>query len=120
MSAVFYLFGAIFGGLDAMTGAPPLPASALMFVCPALVAALLVRREDSGIRRWLRFGLRLPQGRRCWWWVPGLGLIPLILVVGYVLTERVGVALQAPTLPWSTLPMLVAVFTVGAVGEELG
>jgi uncharacterized protein len=119
MSAVFYLFGAIFGGLDAMTGAP-LPASALMFVCPALAAALLVRREDGGIRRWLRCGLRLPQGRRCWWWVPALGLMPLILVVGYVLTERVGVALQAPTLPWSTLPMLVAVFTLSAVGEELG
>jgi uncharacterized protein len=119
MGTVFYLFGAVFGGLDAVTGAP-LPASAVMFVCPAIAAALLVRREDGGIRGWLRCGLRLPQGRRSWWWVPALGLMPLILVAGYVLMVRVGVALPPPTLPWSTLPMLAAVFTLGAVGEELG
>lgn len=119
LGLVFYLAGGLFGGLGAVTGAP-LPASALGFVCPALAAALLVRRRPGGIGRWLRSGLRLPRGRRAWWWIPAVGLMPLVLVVSYLVLGWAGADLPAPAVPWSALPLMVAAFLVGAVGEELG
>ena len=119
MGAVFYLVGGVFGGLGGVVGVP-LPASALMFVCPALAAALLLRRGEGGIRCWLRCAVRMPRGRRVWWWLPALGLMPLILLIGYLLVGWAAVAVAPPPIPWSTLPKLVAIFVLVGVGEELG
>jgi uncharacterized protein len=116
---VFYLAGYLFGGLGGVTGAP-LPASALGFVCPVLAAALLLHRRPGGISRWLRKGLRLPRGRRAWWWVPAVVLMPSVLVTAYLVMEWAGAALPPPSVSWSALPLMVAAFLVGAVGEELG
>jgi uncharacterized protein len=119
LGLVFYLAGYLLGGLGAVTGAP-LPASALGFVCPALAAALVLRRRPGGIGRWMRDGLRVPRRPRAWWWVPAIGLMPLVMVVSYLVLEAAGVALPPPAVSWSAFPLMVAAFVVGAIGEELG
>jgi membrane protease YdiL (CAAX protease family) len=119
MGAVFYLLGPRLGDLSAVTGAP-LPASALMFVCPALAAAVLLAREDGGIRRWLRAGLRLPAARRAWWCLPAIGLLPVILVVDHLARSWMGAPLPPSELPWSRLPVLVVAYLVSAACEEWG
>jgi uncharacterized protein len=119
LGLLFYLVGFLFDGLGAVTGAA-LPASALGFVCPALAAALVLRRRPGGVRGWLRNSLRLPRGRRAWWWLPAVGLMPLVLAISYLAMEWSGAALPPPAVSWSALPVMIAAFVVGAIGEELG
>jgi membrane protease YdiL (CAAX protease family) len=109
----FYVVGALFGDLRSV--GLPLPVSALMVVCPTAAAALLLSRRPGGIRCWLRAGLRRPTGRKAWWLLPGVALMPLVLVSACLVA-----GLAVPVVDWSALPQLAVVFVLGAVAEELG
>jgi len=121
LSAVFYLLGPRIGGLSALTGAE-VPGSALMFVCPAIAAVLLVHRQgaDGGVRHWLRASFRRPGAERAAWYAPTVLLLPAIMGVSYLVARCQGIVLPHPRVAWSTAPTLVVVYLVSALCEELG
>ncbi|MER6945381.1 type II CAAX endopeptidase family protein [Nonomuraea sp. NPDC000554] len=116
LAVPFWVVGAFTGNLP---GAPmDLPVSALMFPCPLVAAALLVRREDGpgGARRLLRSAFDVTGLRRRIWLAPTLLLMPAVMFASSWLTSP-------EPLPSTSLPvvlLLFAVFFVSALGEEVG
>ncbi len=115
-----------FWALGALSGIgllPGLPVAALGAFCPAIAAAILVRRESGwgGVVALLRRSFdfdRIPSGL---WYLPALFLIPAITFVTYPLMRLAGIALPDWQLPTLTMIFgLIAAFFVAALGEELG
>lgn len=120
MGAVFYLLGPLIGSLSRFTRAE-VPASALMFVCPGIAAALLVRRGGGSLRRWFAAAVRPPGAAQAAWYVPIVLLAPAILVASYLVMRWTGLPLPAESrIPWLAAPLLAVVYLVPALGEELG
>lgn len=120
MGVVFYLLGPLIGSLSRFTRAE-VPASALMFICPGIAAALLVRRGGGSLRRWFAAALRPPGAAQAAWYVPIVLLAPAILVASYLVMRWTGMPLPAePRVPWLAAPLLAVVYLVPAFCEELG
>ncbi|WP_203984740.1 CPBP family glutamic-type intramembrane protease [Sphaerisporangium rufum] len=119
--------GVPFWALDIVAGPLPwlpmnLPASALQFVSPIVVAALLVHRAEGaiGVRRLLA---RLADHRRITrraWYVPLVLLMPASLTLAYLVMRATGRPLPEPHIPPAAIPLLALAFLVGAVCEEAG
>lgn len=121
LSGTFYLVGFLAGDLP-WIGAR-LPASALMFVCPAVAAVMLVRRRGGrrGLRAWLSAAFRPPRRRQVVWYLVAALLPPLIMVLSYLVMRGAGMPLpESPVIRWSHAPLLAVIFLVSALAEELG
>ncbi|MCG8412774.1 MAG: CPBP family intramembrane metalloprotease [Pseudomonadales bacterium] len=99
-----------------------LPISALMFVCPALVAAFLLYRE-GGITAakgliGQSFDFRKIENRI--WYIPIVATVPLIMVLSYFSMLWLNAPLPEPEFQLVLLPVFFAIFLLSALGEELG
>jgi membrane protease YdiL (CAAX protease family) len=100
---------------------PGLPVAALMVVCPALAASLVVYREQDGhavaalLRRAADAG-RIPP----LWYLPILLLMPCLTLLVYGWMRMAKAPLPEPSVPLTGAAGLFLVFFVSAVGEEVG
>ncbi len=110
------------GTLTSFQLLPALPVSALMFVCPGAVAAILIYRENksAGVKEWLWRAFDFKRVKAKIWYVPIILLMPCIMVLSYGAIRLMGVPLPAPSFSVGTLLALFVAFFIGALGEELG
>ncbi|MDH4280580.1 MAG: CPBP family intramembrane metalloprotease, partial [Acidimicrobiia bacterium] len=102
---------------------PGLPVSSLMIAAPVTAAAILVHRSrgTAGVAALLRrsFDHRRITSRR--WYLPTILLLPLAMLVTYAMMRALGRPLpDSTTIRWRAVPVLLLVFFVGALAEELG
>lgn len=118
LATPFWVIGAFVSGPG---GLPmDLPIGALMFPCPLIAAAILLRRADGPgsasrlLHRVFQIRGALP------WTAASVALMPAIMLVTYALMRATGAPVSGPHTPWLLTPVLMAVFLIGAVGEEAG
>lgn len=101
---------------------PGLPIAALMFVCPAIAALLLVRGESApgGAVALLKRAFDFERIRSKAWYVPILLLNPAIVVSSYAVLRLIGTPVPSPDIQILPTIALFAVFFIAAVGEEVG
>jgi membrane protease YdiL (CAAX protease family) len=120
LAVPFWLLGAL-----AERGLPlrmRLPVSALEFVCPLIAALILVYRGEKlgGTGRLLQRLFDYRRIRTAIWYVPIVFLMPTIYLLSYGVMRLLGRPLPEPHIPLVTIPILISVFFVAAVGEEGG
>ncbi|WP_207911030.1 CPBP family intramembrane glutamic endopeptidase [Paenibacillus albiflavus] len=116
----FWVVGAMTGS---MKGLPMnLPTSALMFVCPAITAAILVYKQDrtEGVKRLLARVLDYKRIKHKIWYIPIIFIIPLIGLLSYAILCMLGLPLSGVHTQWLELPLLFILFFISAAFEELG
>lgn len=116
-SAPFWLLAVATRGQGWFLG---LPASAVMIIVPAGVASVLAAGEGG------RTGLRIlwsgvfdvagVQPR--WWWLVGLGAVPVSALLAWALGARPDAGVDATA--WLLAPVYFVVFFLGAIPEEVG
>ena len=118
LSVPFWLIGAV----TEVRLLPGLPVSALMFVCPALAAAILVYGANgtAGVKTLLRRAFDYNRIGAKIWYAPILLLMPAAMVLTYGLMRLIGSSLPPPEFPVLALPAMLLAFFVAALGEELG
>ncbi|MDD2255376.1 type II CAAX endopeptidase family protein [Methanoculleus sp.] len=117
LSLPFLLFAA-----TPLPGPLNLPVSAFMLVCPALAAAILVRREEGagGVRRLFARVLDYKKIRPVWY-LPIILLMPAIMLLSYGVMLLFGLPLPAdPFVPYLLIPVFVPLFFIAAAFEEAG
>ncbi|MEV6982744.1 CPBP family intramembrane glutamic endopeptidase [Sphaerisporangium sp. NPDC051017] len=113
--AVFYVLGPLLDD-PSRTVLPRLPASALMFVCPAVAAAVLAGGRE-GVRAWLRGAWPRPRAAGTPWYVVSVALMPLVVAVTAM---AAGTGPSGAMIAWGAVPGLIAIFLISAAAEELG
>jgi uncharacterized protein len=101
---------------------PGLPVAALMAVCPAAAAVLLVYKENkaSGVIALLKRSFDYERVRSKIWYLPILLLSPFVAGLSYVVLRWSGSPIPVPQISVPTAIILFFVFFVAALGEELG
>jgi membrane protease YdiL (CAAX protease family) len=101
---------------------PGIPVAALMFVCPATAALILVYAENktAGVTTLLKRSFDYTRIRAKVWYAPVLLLMPGVMVVSYGLMRLMGVSLPTPQFTLLAPFALFVVFFITALGEELG
>lgn len=99
-----------------------LPISALIFLCPAIAAFILVYREErlSGVARLLRRVFDGGSVRPRVWYVPALLLLPALYLLSYALMRLAGVPIPDLRISPLTILVLFALFFFTAACEEIG
>ena len=118
LSVPFWALGE-FAGIEALPG---VPASALMVIVPALVAVGLVGRSD-GVEValwWINAALNTVALRRPIWVLTALLLPPVTFAAAYGVMRLGGYSMPAPETGVVGFVLLVAVFILPALLEELG
>ncbi|MGG0726880.1 CPBP family intramembrane glutamic endopeptidase [Bacillus paramycoides] len=122
-----FAFAIPFWVVGAMTGSMKwlpmnLPTSALMFVCPAITAAILVYKQDrtKGVKRLLARVLDYKRIKLKIWYIPIIFIIPLIGLLSYAILRMLGLPLSGVQTPLLALPLLFILFFISATFEELG
>ncbi len=113
----------VLGGVIGVPLLPGLPVAALMFVCPALAALFVVRRESGSdsAKALLKRAFDYERITAKAWYAPILLLNPAISVSSYaVLRLTGGTPVPVPEIPILATLALCVVFFIGALGEELG
>ncbi|GHO99481.1 CPBP family intramembrane metalloprotease [Reticulibacter mediterranei] len=89
---------------------------------PLIAACLLVARKEppGGIHRLLTRAFDLKRIKSILWYVPIIFLNPLIYGLTYEFMLLLGRPLSQPSIAWGTLPLVMVVLFVEAVGEEVG
>lgn len=125
--ALVFALSVPFVGLGFVAGSIPglpngLPMSALMFVCPAVAAMILVRREDGpgGVKALWRRTFRLDTPGRSRWIAVAFGLPVVVMALAYAGLRLTGVALPLGDAPWAGVPVFFVLYFVSAAGEEAG
>jgi membrane protease YdiL (CAAX protease family) len=117
LSIPFWLYGA-FVSTQLLPG---LPVSALMAICPGVVAGILVFRSggpgllSSFLRRIGDFGRMRP-----WAWLVSLGTMPVVMVLSAAILVLMGKVLPPFEIGLMQTIGLFALFFVAATAEELG
>lgn len=102
---------------------PGLPVSSLMIAAPVTSAAMLVHRSggSAGVVALLRRSFDHRRIRSRVWYLPTIVLLPLAMVVMYGVMSALGRPLpDSTTIRWHAAPVLLLVFFIGALAEELG
>lgn len=104
---------------------PPLslPASALTIFVPATAGAILRYRRAgfNGVREFVRKGWDYRSIRNKLWYLPAVLLAPVIYVSSYGVMRLLGLPLPGRIeFPLRSAPVLLLLFLIGGVGEELG
>jgi CAAX protease family protein len=110
------------GGTTAWQPLPGVPIGALMFVCPALAAALLVCRESgfNETKKLLKRSFDCQRIHAKVWILPVLLLMPGVMLLSYAVMRLLGRALPTPEMDLRVLPLLFGAFLISAIGEQLG
>lgn len=119
LSVPFWLAGAA-AGTELLPG---LPSSALQFVCPAIAAAILVRRTHGtrGVEELFKRSFDLGCIGAGAWWAPLLLMMPAVAALAYALMRLTEAPLPDPEYPSpAVVAAMFLAFFVGALGEELG
>jgi len=101
---------------------PLLPASALMGFVPMVAALILVYRDRGWVgiaallARLTHFGLRARIG----WYLAALLCMPAVCAVAFGVLRLTGSDPPLPQIAPGAVLFMLAAFTIGAVGEELG
>ena len=116
LSIPFWLVAVATGGRGWFLG---LPASVVMIVVPLAVASGLALREAgrAGLRAVWSGVVDVASVRPRWWWSVGLGAAPAAAAVGWLLSPPV---VTAAATPWQLAPVYFALFSLGAIPEEIG
>jgi uncharacterized protein len=113
---------AILGSVTGVQLMPGIPISALGFICPVTAAAILLYREHgvAGVKALLgrSFDVRRTR-RKLLWYIPVLLLMPAVAVLSYESLRLLGDPVGPIRLSGVT-PVLLLVFFVAALGEEVG
>lgn len=119
LSVPFFALGGLRDGIG--IGAMRLPASAVMVVLPGLVAAGLMWRDGgtTAVTALVRRPADSPPARLCWYAITA-GLFPLSSLLAALVASWVHGTPPGPPLSFVAAPVLVLVFTLAAVCEELG
>jgi membrane protease YdiL (CAAX protease family) len=117
LSIPFYLAGA-----TGQQFLPGLPVSSLMFVCPAAAGLICVytERKTGGVTQLLKRSFDFKRIKAKIWYVPIVLLMPGVIVLSYGLMCLMGVSLPPPELTVVAALVMLVVFFVAALGEELG
>ena len=101
---------------------PGLPVGALMALCPAVAASILVylEAETAGVTALLQRAFDHERIRDKLWYAPILLLMPAMTAVAYGVMRVAGLSLPAPRFPVLAVPLLFLAFLVTGVTEELG
>jgi membrane protease YdiL (CAAX protease family) len=101
---------------------PGLPLAALMFVCPATAALILVYDENkiAGVIALLKRSFDYQRITAKVWYIPILLLMPGVTVLSYGLMRLKGAQLPTPQFQILAAAAMFCAFFIGAVGEELG
>lgn len=118
LSIPFWVAGAV----SQLQLLPSLPVSALMLVAPMTAALFFVCRENKarGMKALLKRSFDFKRVKFTSWYLPTILLMPSIMVISYVVMRMAGVALPNPRFSITTTLILVAIFFLAAIGEELG
>lgn len=117
VSAPFWVLGAL---SDDML-LPGLPLSALMVVCPIMIAAILVSRNGGRSALWTFLAQAMDVRKmRPWAWIAALGTMPLVMVLSGGLQTASGTDLPSMEFEVGQALVLFAVFFLAATAEELG
>lgn len=128
-SALFGFFGLVFAAaipftiLGFVVETPEntpmhLPASAVIFILPALVASLLVRRKGL---TWLWGKLKDSRYKsHSKWYLISLVCMPVVAAITYVLLLYLGVGLGSIEMSLVGLLILCVVYGISALFEEVG
>lgn len=122
LSLPFWLAGAVADRFLPDGLALNLPFAALMFVCPALAASILVYGESgwAGVKQLLARAFDHQRIKSKAWYLPVFLLMPAIAGLSYSLRQITGAALPPWQVPDDTLLFAFALFVFAAAGEELG
>lgn len=99
-----------------------LPISALQAIVPVIAASILVYRENrwGGVWQLLKRTCDFGRIRQKRWYLPIIGLWPLIMLLSYAVMRLIGAPLPEPLIPvFLGLAFLVVFFISGTV-EQLG
>lgn len=117
LSIPFWLFGAYLGSQIL----PGLPLSALMAVCPAAAAGILVLRSGGpSALKLLLYRIADCRRMRPWAWLVSLGTMPAVMTLSAVALTSLGHELPPFEISLAQTIALFAVFLVAAAAEELG
>ena len=118
LSLPFYLAGA----LTSFQMLPALPISALIFLCPAMAAAILIFRKNqfAGVKEWLQGAFDFKRVTAKIWYVPTILLMPGIMAMSYGAIRLMGIPLPAPQVSVGRILALFVAFFISALCEELG
>lgn len=129
-SAVLKYFGLLFlisvpfwvlGALSDDMFLPGLPLSALMVVCPVMIAAILVSRNGGRSALWTFLAQAMDcRKMRPWAWIATLGTMPLVMVLSGGLQTASGTDLPPMKFEVGQALILFTVFFLAATAEELG
>jgi uncharacterized protein len=119
LSVPFYVWGVV----APVHGLPfGLPATATMIILPALVATLLTRYElgaSAAWQMWKRVG-DVSRAKPVWL-ITAAAIMPAVSVLAFFLMRAIGLPLPTViSIAWPQVPLLVAVYLLGAAFEEIG
>ena len=121
MSIPFWILGATTRDLTKILPIK-LPISALMTICPLLVAVILVYKEQKtyGVKELLKLSFDFQEIKDKKWYVPIVFLMPTIAALSYCYLKITGGILLEPSIPFLSVVIFFFVFLIGAIGEEVG
>jgi membrane protease YdiL (CAAX protease family) len=99
-----------------------LPASALMFVAPLIAASILTYRSEGlpGVGSLLKRVFDFRRITNKVWYLPVIFLLPVVYLLSYGAMRLMGRSLPEPDIHIPTIPILLVVFFISAVAEEVG
>lgn len=100
-----------------------LPMAALVTFVPATAASIVAYRQSGvkGVKALWKRALDYRKIKNKIWYLPMLGLPPLIYVVSYGVMRLTGLPLpERVEIPLFQVPVLLVMFFIGDTGEELG
>ena len=114
-----------FLAVSAVTGIqllPGLPIAALMAVCPATAALILVHQEEgaAGAKALLKKSLDYRRIKEKIWYAPILLLMPGVMVLSFGVMRWTGTSVPAPQITVVPALILCVAFFASASAEELG
>ncbi len=118
LSVPFWLLGAVTG----IALLPGLPIAALMAMCPAIAALLLVYKvgRRTGVVALLGRSFDYARIQSKIWYLPAILLTPMVAVLSYGAIRWTGTPIPAARFSPLSAVLLFMVFFVAALGEELG